>query len=165
MLEIIKYSIKENKESSEKMRKRKLCFGWQWWWRLQGRWMGCTGQARRDSRCRGAQRLPNRPGFGSWLWCLGYLVSLICNFLIWEMGQCPPWWIENQCDGISLVVQWLRICLSMQGTLVWSLLKENSTCLGATKPMCHNYRAHTLEPTLCTREVAAMRSLCTETRE
>ena len=46
----------------------------------------------------------------------------------------------------SWVVWWLRIYLPMQGTRVRSLVQEDSTCRGATKPMCHNYRACTLEP-------------------
>jgi len=37
------------------------------------------------------------------------------------------------------VVQWIRICLLMQGTWVQSLVQEDSTCRGATKPVCHNY--------------------------
>ena len=41
--------------------------------------------------------------------------------------------------GTSLVVQWLRICLPMQGTWVRSLVWEDPTCHGATKPMHHNY--------------------------
>ena len=39
----------------------------------------------------------------------------------------------------SLVAQWLRIPLPMQGTRVPSLVRENPTCRGATKPMRHNY--------------------------
>ena len=39
----------------------------------------------------------------------------------------------------SLVVQWLRICLPMQGTRVRALVQEDSTCRGATKPVRHNY--------------------------
>ena len=39
----------------------------------------------------------------------------------------------------SLVAQWLRICLPIQGTQVRSLVREDPTCLGATKPLCHNY--------------------------
>ena len=46
----------------------------------------------------------------------------------------------------SQVVQWVRIHLPMQGTRVCSLVKEDSTCLGATKSVCHNYRACALEP-------------------
>ena len=34
--------------------------------------------------------------------------------------------------GIFLEVQWLRVCLPMQGTWVWSLVHEDSTCCGTT---------------------------------
>ena len=39
----------------------------------------------------------------------------------------------------SLVVQWLRTHLPMQGTQVQALVREDPTCGGATKPVCHNY--------------------------
>ena len=39
----------------------------------------------------------------------------------------------------SLVVQWLRICLPMQGTRVRALVWEDPTCRGATRPVSHNY--------------------------
>ena len=41
--------------------------------------------------------------------------------------------------GTSLVAQWLRIRLPMQGTRVRALVWEDSTCCGATKPVRHNY--------------------------
>ena len=41
--------------------------------------------------------------------------------------------------GASLVAQWLRICLPMQGTRVRALVWEDPTCHGATKPVSHNY--------------------------
>ena len=41
--------------------------------------------------------------------------------------------------GASLVVQWLRICLLMQGTRVRALVWEDPTCRGAAGPMSHNY--------------------------
>ena len=41
--------------------------------------------------------------------------------------------------GASLVVQWLRICLPMQGTQVQALVWEDPTCRGATGPVSHNY--------------------------
>ena len=44
------------------------------------------------------------------------------------------------------MVQWLRIHLPVHGTQVWALVREDPTCLGATKPMHHNYWACTLEP-------------------
>ena len=41
--------------------------------------------------------------------------------------------------GASLVAQWLRIRLPMQGTRVRALIWEDPTCRGATKPLLHNY--------------------------
>ena len=41
--------------------------------------------------------------------------------------------------GASLVAQWLRICLPMQDTRVRSLVWEDPTCRGATRPVSHNY--------------------------
>ena len=38
----------------------------------------------------------------------------------------------------SLVAQWLRICLPMQGTRVRALGSEDPTCHGATRPVSHN---------------------------
>ena len=53
---------------------------------------------------------------------------------------------QNYHLGTSLVVQWLRICLPMQGTRVRALVWEDPTCHGATKPVRHNYWAWALEP-------------------
>ena len=39
----------------------------------------------------------------------------------------------------SLVAQWLRIHLPMQGTRVRALVREDPTCRGAAKPVRHNY--------------------------
>ena len=58
--------------------------------------------------------------------------------------------------GTSLVVHWIRIHLPIQGTQVWSLIREDSTCFGATKPVCHKYLVHVWQvvkpvcPTACT---------------
>ena len=41
--------------------------------------------------------------------------------------------------GTSLVAQWLRILLPMQGTWVRSLVQEDSTCHRATEPVHYNY--------------------------
>jgi len=59
----------------------------------------------------------------------------------------------------SLVAHWVRIHPTMQGTQVRSLVQEDSTCHGATKPVWHNYWACTLqilksaclEPVLCSK--------------
>ena len=42
----------------------------------------------------------------------------------------------------SLVAQWVRIHLPMQGIWVQSLVQEDPTCLKATKPVLRNYWAH-----------------------
>ena len=56
-----------------------------------------------------------------------------------EAPCCPghPW---RRAWRTSLVVQWSRIRLPMPGT-VWSLVQEDSTWHGATKPMHHNFWA------------------------
>ena len=41
--------------------------------------------------------------------------------------------------GASLVAQWLRICLPMQGTQVRALVWEDPMCRGATRPVSHSY--------------------------
>ena len=46
--------------------------------------------------------------------------------------------IENHMRA-SLVAQWLRIRLPMQGKRVHALVQEDPTCRGATKSVCHNY--------------------------
>ena len=38
--------------------------------------------------------------------------------------------------GASLVAQWSKICLAMQGTEVEALFWDDPTCLWVTKPMC-----------------------------
>ena len=45
----------------------------------------------------------------------------------------------NFLKGASLVAQWLRICLPMQGTQFRALVWEDPTCRGATGPVSHNY--------------------------
>ena len=46
---------------------------------------------------------------------------------------------QNPISGTSLVAQWLRSCLPMQGTQVQALVWEDSTCRRATEPVRHNY--------------------------
>ena len=47
--------------------------------------------------------------------------------------------IKKTTSRASLVAQWLRICLPMQGTRVQALVWEDPTCHGATRPVSHNY--------------------------
>ena len=48
-------------------------------------------------------------------------------------------YLKKDTGGASLVAQWLRIRLPMQGTWVRALVWEDPTCRGATKPVRHNY--------------------------
>ena len=50
--------------------------------------------------------------------------------------------------SISLVVQWLRICLAMQGTWVQCLIRELSLC--TLEPMRHKWSLYTAAEILCT---------------
>ena len=59
-------------------------------------------------------------------------VSSELRVQFWEDGQ-------NGSDWASLVVQWIRICLSVQGTWVLSLVWVDSACPGAVRPVCYNY--------------------------
>ena len=61
--------------------------------------------------------------------------------------------LKNKSKGASLVAQWLRVCLPMQGTRVRALVWEDPTCRGAAGPVSHNYWA------------CASWSLCSATRE
>ena len=58
--------------------------------------------------------------------------------------------MDKDVVGTSLVAQWIRIHLPMQGTRVPYLVREDPTCRRATKPVHHNYWAQTpqlLKPT------------------
>ena len=58
----------------------------------------------------------------------------------------------------SLIVQWMGICLPVQGTQVQSLVREDSTCCAATQPMPHNHRSHMLWMLkLCTLSLCSAR--------
>ena len=60
--------------------------------------------------------------------------------LHFQIGK--EWGLERSCKrhiGTSLVAQWLKICLSMQGTWISSLGQQDPTCLRGTKPESRNY--------------------------
>ena len=46
----------------------------------------------------------------------------------------------------SLVAQWISVCLPTQGTWVQSLVEEDPTYCGETKPVYHNDQVDALEP-------------------
>ena len=52
-------------------------------------------------------------------------------------------------SGTSLVAEWIRIQLPVQGTGVQSLVKEDPTACEATKSVCHSYHACALGPGSC----------------
>ena len=93
-----------------------------------------------------------------------------------SIKNCKQRELAEKMAGTSLVVQWIRIHLRMQGTRVRSLVREDFTRHGAAaRPLHHHYRARALEVrsysywnphpwSLCspTRQAAAMR---TTTRE
>ena len=62
----------------------------------------------------------------------------------WECKLIQPLWrtvwrfLKKLKIGASLVAQWLRICLLMQGTRVRALVWEDPTCHGAAGPVSHN---------------------------
>ena len=63
-------------------------------------------------------------------------------------------WCSEFLRTTSLVMHWIRrICLPMQGTWVWSLVRENVTCHGATKPYATvtEPTSGNSEPTQCNR--------------
>ena len=66
---------------------------------------------------------------------------------------------------VSLVAQMVKNWPAMQETRVGSLIWEDPTCLGATKPLPHNYWACALEPGAFTKEATTIRLRCTATRE
>ena len=99
-------------------------------------------------------------GLSDWAWQdEGHRPRVIWNRSRGERSTIGTHWT-------SLMVQWLRILLPFQRTQVWSLVREDSTCRGATKPVCHNYWAcflQLLKPKhpramLCEREATTMRS-------
>ncbi|KAJ8798856.1 hypothetical protein J1605_000013 [Eschrichtius robustus] len=75
----------------------------------------------------------------------GQAVQIPCDSVnsILKKKKCSirivPKHYRNISLGTSLVAQWLRIRLAMQGTRVRALVQEDPTCRGATKPVRHNY--------------------------
>ena len=86
----------------------------------------------------------------SWLTSCCPLISSQClSPFVWTAHVFL--WIQREPET-SLVVQWLMICLPIQGTWVWSLVWEDTTCnsahasqlLGslALEPLFHHKRRH-----------------------
>ena len=67
------------------------------------------------------------------------MVNTLFNKILGENEKCVFYFYLKTKDGASLVAQWLRICLPMQGTRVRALVWEDPTCYGAAGPVSHNY--------------------------
>ena len=71
----------------------------------------------------------------------------------WECKFIQPLWrtvwrfLKKLHCRASLVAQWLRIHLPIQGTRVQALVREDPTCHKASKPVRYNYWPCALEPT------------------
>ena len=73
--------------------------------------------------------------------------------------------VKTPCFWASLVAQWLRICLPIQGTRVRALVWEDPTYHRASKPVCHNYWAYAVEPkshNYWGRELKLLKPTCLE---
>ena len=83
-------------------------------------------------------------------------IALMSQFAL-QTSRLPS--LKNKPRRSSLVTQWIRIHLPRQGTQVRSLDREDSTCCGISKPVCHNcwgpmlqlLKPTYLEPVLCNK--------------
>ena len=76
------------------------------------------------------------------------MLDLICILDFWISDNCYKIKVKITGKNVhisirlkqraSLVAQWERIHLPMQEMWVRFLIREDPTCRGATKPMCHN---------------------------
>ena len=97
-----------------------------------------------------------------WLWTAAGPKKIKAHVFLWK----------RHCWA-SLVTQWLRIRLPMQGTRVRALVREDPTCHRATKPVRHNYWACAIEPAshnfwspcATTTEARVLRARAPATRE
>ena len=65
--------------------------------------------------------------------CYTYAMGLLLQNIYLELKD------TLKLGRASLVAQWLRVCLPMQGTRVRALVWEDPTCRGAAGPVSHNY--------------------------
>ena len=105
----------ESTELGDTLPRVRLC----WWSAVPFRWFHLTFPSRNSSS--GGWRYFFLSSYETWL-------SLFFIYFL-------------KCTWASLVAQWLRICLPMQGTWVQALVWEDPTCRGATRTVSHNYWA------------------------
>ena len=77
--------------------------------------------------------------------CYKLMISMSQNMFKYFGGMIPgtktqnlKFLVKNTPLRASLVAQWLRICLLMQGTRVRALVWEDPTCHGAAGPVSHS---------------------------
>ena len=86
-----------------------------------------------------------------WEWVLQQVGRTACQRVLAVLvlsGRETNWPLEMGARD-SLAVQWLGIHIAVQDIPVWSLVWEDPTWCKATKSMCHNYWACTLELVSC----------------
>ena len=66
------------------------------------------------------------------------LISIVKRMSAIQLNSESCRFFKNQLSA-SLVAQWLRIRLPVQGIWVRALVREDPTCCGAPRPVCHNY--------------------------
>ena len=69
---------------------------------------------------------------------------MVLNVPTWVSRSSESAWRKASTESIDL--QWIRVHLPMQGTQVWSLVWEDSTCHGATIYSAHHPRAQEQQP-------------------
>ena len=100
-----------------------------------------------------------------------YFATVWLSCYITTLNSAFSWF--NKAYRASLVAQWLRTCLPMQETWVWSLVQKDPRCLGTTRLLCRNLlsphaainEAHVSRVGFATRETTSMRNLLAATRE
>ena len=102
-----------------------------------------------------------QPKASPWTFHGSVVRNRLSSKLIWVRDTKSPWgnqvWVSERIGReTSLMIQWLRICLAVQGIRVQSLVRELSShmllqlspCAPTTKPTCSGAHAPQLE-SLC----------------
>ena len=99
-----------------------------WLWNQSSRWV-MEASSSPSSVASPAKTRPSIPA-----------LQVGCEAWKWRMpNTCAPRCSINGRHGASLVAQWLRTCLLMQGTRVRALVWEDPTRRRAAGPVSHNY--------------------------
>ena len=118
---------------------------WEWWRGIPHRWSG-RDRNKETSCVSGSSSVPSEKTQESPTEILTgptgpiseVTSEMLLSILIYFKQNT---FLRVNCSRASLVAQWERIGLTMQETQVWSLIWEDPTHYGATKPMCPNFWA------------------------